>query len=77
MVTDGKFVTIGSSNLDAVALRHVYEMNLNVYDKKFAKDVMRRVFKKDISKSKEVKAGDITTVQKVMGRFWNMFAYFI
>ena len=77
MVTDGRFVTIGSSNLDDVALYHIYETNLNVHNKKFAADVMKRVFKKDIAMSKPMQKSEITTTQKVMGRFWNLFAHFI
>ena len=77
MVTDGRFVTIGSSNLDDVALYHIYETNLNVHNKKFAADVMKRVFQKDIAMSKPMHKSNITTGQKIMGRFWNLFAHFI
>ncbi len=77
MVTDGRFVTIGSSNLDDVALYHIYEINVNVHNKRFAAEVMNRVFKKDIAMSKLMKKSQITTFQKAMGRFWNLFAHFI
>ena len=77
MVTDGKFTTIGSSNLDDVALYHIYETNLNVHNKPFAADVMKRVFHKDIAMSKPMQKKDITRTQKVMGYFWNLFAHYI
>ncbi len=77
MVTDGKFVTTGSSNLDDVALYHVYEMNLNVEDKKFAQDTIDRLFTPDIAKSKQMKVEDISQMQILTGKFWNLFSHVI
>ncbi|MFT3713665.1 MAG: phospholipase D-like domain-containing protein [Archangium sp.] len=77
MVTDSKFVTTGSSNLDDVALYHVYEMNLNVEDEKFAKDTIDRLFTPDIAKSKEMRAEEISKLQIMTGKFWNLFSHFI
>lgn len=77
MVTDGKFTTTGSSNLDDVALYHVYEMNLNVEDEKFAKDTLDRLFTVDIAKSKPMKVEDISKMQIITGKFWNLFSHFI
>ena len=77
MVTDGKFTTTGSSNLDDVALYHVYEMNVNVEDEKFAKDTLDRLFTPDIAKSKPMKVEDISKMQIITGKFWNLFSHFI
>lgn len=77
MVTDGKFTTTGSSNLDDVALYHVYEMNVNVEDEKFAKDTIDRLFTPDIAKSKQMKVDDISKMQIITGKFWNLFSHVI
>lgn len=77
MVTDDKFTTIGSSNLDDVALYHVYEMNLNVDDPKFAKETRDKVFTQDIPKSRLMKKEDITQLQILTGKFWNLFSHAI
>lgn len=77
MVTDGKFTTNGSSNLDDVGLYHVYEMNLNVEDEKFAKDTLDRLFTPDIAASKKMKVEDISKMQIITGKFWNLFSHFI
>lgn len=77
MVTDGKFTTTGSSNLDDVALYHVYEMNVNVEDEGFAQDTLNRLFKPDIAKSKEMRAEEISKLQIMTGKFWNLFSHFI
>lgn len=77
MVTDGKFTTTGSSNLDDVALYHVYEMNVNVEDEKFAKDTIDRLFTPDIAKSKPMKVEDISKMQIITGKFWNLFSHVI
>ncbi|MBE2253479.1 MAG: hypothetical protein IAE78_28385 [Myxococcus sp.] len=77
MVTDGKFTTTGSSNLDDVALYHVYEMNLNVEDEKFARDTLERLFTVDIARSKPMKVEDISKMQIITGKFWNLFSHFI
>lgn len=77
MVTDGKFTTTGSSNLDDVALYHVYEMNVNVEDEAFAKDTIDRLFKPDIAISRQMKVEDISKMQIITGKFWNLFSHFI
>lgn len=77
MVTDGKFTTTGSSNLDDVALYHVYEMNVNVEDEKFAKDTLDRLFTPDIKLSKQMKVEDVSKLQIITGKFWNLFSHFI
>ena len=73
MVVDGSKATIGSSNLDDVALRHIYELNLEIDDKDFAQDLKKRIFDVDIPKSKPMKASEITTLQRLSGAFFNLF----
>ena len=77
MVVDDKFTTVGSSNLDDVALYHIYEMNLNVDNEAFAKETSERLFAKDVSVSKLMKASDISKLDQVTGKFWNLFNHFI
>jgi cardiolipin synthase len=77
MMVDDKFVTLGSSNLDDVALYHVYELNLNVENEAFAKEVDERLFKKDIGESKLMKADDIGRLKIITGKFWNLFSHYI
>lgn len=73
MVVDDSIVSVGSSNLDDVALRHIYEMNLVVENKPFARDIKRRLFDVDRAICKEMKAEEITTLQRVTGAFWGLF----
>lgn len=77
MTVDEKFTTVGSSNLDDVALYHIYEMNLNVENEAFAKKTNEDLFAKDIAVSKPMKADDISKMDRVMGKFWNLFSHFI
>ncbi len=77
MVVDDKFTTVGSSNLDDVALYHIYEMNLNVDNEAFAKETSERLFAKDVSVSKLMKASDISKLDQITGKFWNLFNHFI
>lgn len=77
MLVDDEYVTIGSSNLDDVALFHIYELNLEAHDKAFAADVRQRLFEVDLKKSKKMRAEDITAWQKLSGRFFNLFSHYI
>ncbi len=77
MLVDDHFITMGSSNLDDVALYHVYELNLNIDDAAFAKEVNDRLFKKDIAKSKLMKATDVSMLKVATGKFWNLFSHYI
>ncbi|MCP4503911.1 MAG: phosphatidylserine/phosphatidylglycerophosphate/cardiolipin synthase family protein [Deltaproteobacteria bacterium] len=73
MVVDEEKVSIGSSNFDDVALRHIYELNINCDDKDFAKSIKERLFDVDIPKCREMKPEDITPMQQATGAFWNLF----
>jgi cardiolipin synthase A/B len=73
MVIDDRIVSVGSSNFDDVALRHIYELNLIVEDPALARDVARRLFDVDRKKSKLMKAEEISTLQRLTGSFWNLF----
>ena len=77
MVVDDKFTTVGSSNLDDVALYHIYEMNLNVDNEAFAKETSERLFSKDVQISKPMKASDISKLDVLTGKFWNLFNHVI
>jgi len=71
MVVDGERVTVGSSNLDDVALRHIYELNLDVVDRSFADKVTRDIFDVDVQKARQMKAEDISDSDEIKGRLFN------
>ena len=73
MVVDEEKVSIGSSNFDDVALRHIYELNIQCDDKGFAKTIQERLFDVDIPKCKLMDASEISTLQRATGAFWNLF----
>jgi cardiolipin synthase A/B len=53
-VVDGRWSTIGSTNLDWRSIVHNYEANLVVYDAAFAREMERR-FRIDMEAGKEVR----------------------
>ena len=55
---DGKWATVGSSNLDDRSLRINDELNLVVTDPKFAADLNQRMFDVDIAQSKRITEAD-------------------
>lgn len=71
MVVDDERVTVGSSNLDDVALRHIYELNLDVVDKSFAERVTQGIFDIDVQKSRLMKSEDISDSDEIKGRLFN------
>jgi cardiolipin synthase len=73
MVVDDKIVSVGSSNFDDVALRHIYEMNLIIEDEGLAKDIAARLFEIDRKKSRVMRADDTTQLQQLTGSFWSLF----
>lgn len=77
MVVDDERVNIGSSNLDDVALRHIYELNLDVKDKGLAADITKRLFDVDLPKCTQMKPEDISTLDRVTGSFFNLFSSII
>ncbi len=77
MMVDDKFVTFGSSNLDDVALYHIYEMNLDIEDEGFAATIKKDIFDVDLRKSKQMAASDVTRWQKISGSFFRLFAHWI
>ena len=74
---DDEFVTIGSSNFDDMAMHHIYEMNLNVEDEAFAREIRKRVFEVDIAKSHEVTLSDITPKEMFLGKLAAHFSYYL
>lgn len=73
MVVDDAVVSIGSSNLDDVALRHIYELNLLVENEALAQDIKTRLFDVDRARSKRMAIEDVTTLERLTGAFWNLF----
>jgi len=64
-VVDGKWATVGSSNLDARSLEYNDEMNLVVLDEKFAASVQEKMFDKDLPQSKRITHADPTFQQRL------------
>ncbi len=52
LIADDNFATIGSCNMDTMALRHNYESNIASKDPEFVKKVKRDLFEKDFTVSK-------------------------
>lgn len=77
MVVDDAFTTVGSSNLDDVALFHISELNLNVEDAAFARETRDRLFAPDVALSRQLKAGDVSELTQLTGKFWNLFGHFL
>jgi cardiolipin synthase A/B len=66
-VFDGKLSTIGTTNLDAMAMVRNAEINLFIPDKRFAATMTRRVFEADVPNSDRVKEEKLTWWKKVLG----------
>ncbi len=77
LVTDEKFVSIGSANMDDVGLFHIYELNLNVEDEAFAKQCLERIWQVDLPRSKRMRKEDITLLQKIGGKIFNKLHHVI
>lgn len=54
-VFDGRVATVGSANLDAMALQKLAEVNIFVNDVGFAQEMERRVFVPDVPRSERVR----------------------
>ena len=54
MVTDDRFVALGSSNYDGLSFRHILEINANIDDKATAAKLLQRFIKPDISAAKRI-----------------------
>jgi len=52
LIADDKFASIGSCNMDTMALRHNYESNVASKDPEFVKQVRKDLFEKDFAVSK-------------------------
>jgi cardiolipin synthase A/B len=71
MVVDGRWSSIGSTNLDRRSFFWNYESNLNVFDEHFAA-VMTRTFEADLSKSSQVtlEAWKKRPLSEKLAEFW-------
>lgn len=73
MVVDDELTSIGTSNLDDLSLRSIYEMNLNSDDPAFARQVLDRVFAPDLERARRLCKSDLKTSQLVAGHAWKVF----
>jgi cardiolipin synthase A/B len=77
MIVDGEKITFGSSNLDDVALFHIFELDLNITDRRFAETLRRRVFEVDIARSKTARIEDVGMFERAAGGVVNQFSHWI
>ena len=56
LIADDNFASIGSCNMDTMALRHNYEANLASKDPEFVRQVKKDLFEKDFTLSKQYQA---------------------
>jgi cardiolipin synthase len=64
---DGKVATVGSSNLDGIALTKLAEANIFVPDRGFARELDERIFARDVPRSRRVKVRKLSWWQKIKG----------
>jgi cardiolipin synthase len=80
MMVDGKFCTVGSTNLDARSLRFDYEVNALIIDKKITKeldDMFIRDTQKSVLLTKEEWNNFRTGWQKFRGWFAHLLSPFL
>lgn len=80
MMVDGKFCTVGSTNLDSRSLRYDYEVNALIIDKKITKeldDMFIRDTKKSVLLTKEEWNNFRTGWQKFRGWFGSLLSPFL
>lgn len=70
---DGKVCTVGSANLDKLALEKLAEANIFVNDEEFTKTMERRVFDTDIPASDRVRVEKRSWWKKVKGGVLHFF----
>jgi|GEM_PF-1360905 len=73
MVVDNEVSSVGTSNLDDLSLRTIYEMNLFSDDAAFASKLVDQVFDPDIAKSRRLKREDLKPSQIAAGKVWKVF----
>jgi cardiolipin synthase len=56
LVRDGERVNVGTTNLDGASLKRLYELNLDIDDKKTAAEFTQRFFEPSLAKSSPGKA---------------------
>ena len=70
---DGQVATVGSANLDGIALHHLAEANLFIPEPKFAGKLNREVFLPDIPKCKRVEVKKVGFWQRLKSRTLHVF----
>ena len=69
---DGRLATVGSSNLDAMALTKLAEANIFVPDRAFTAEVDQRIFARDVPLSERVKVQKFSWWEKLKGFTLNL-----
>jgi cardiolipin synthase len=70
---DGRLATVGSCNLDDMALTKLYEANVFVTDRGFTRKVDERIFVVDVPKSDRVQVKKLSFWNKVKSGFLRLF----
>lgn len=74
---DGRVATVGSSNLDNMALQRLAEANIFVNDRRFALDLEQRIFVVDLPRSKRCSETELSFWQQLKGSTLHMIRSFL
>ena len=74
---DGRVATVGSSNLDNMALARLAEANIFVNDRRFALDLEQRIFVVDLPRSKRCSETELSFWQQLKGSTLHMIRSFL
>jgi cardiolipin synthase A/B len=69
-VRDGSWSTIGSANLDALSMNHIYEFNYQSHDPRLAGQISQMT-STDLERSRQVKSGELGFAARLLGRLIN------
>lgn len=76
-VFDQRLATIGTTNLDMMAMERNAEINIFVPDRRFCRTLTTRVFEADVPNSDKVKVEKLTFMKKVLGGTMHMMRSFL
>jgi cardiolipin synthase len=74
---DGRVATVGSSNLDNMALQRLAEANIFVNDRRFALELEQRIFVVDLPRSKRCSETELSFWQQLKGSTLHMIRSFL
>lgn len=70
---DGRVATVGSANLDPLALNELSELNVFVPDPRFARELEERVFARDLPRSRRAQVQQLSWWRRLVGGLFRAF----